>query len=409
MKGSLTRLLELWSQYCYYPLGRWPLNWNLVFFMILSAKTLLPFRKPHGSKVTSWVTFGLGLPVLVLGLGCSKPEEIFEYAVPRDVVAKAGPKTASAGPTQLLAAIIAQPDATWFVKLMGPAAQLSGHGEQFMSLLESIKFEKPDGPTFSLPPGWVRDENNPQRFATLKIPGPGEPVEVTIIKLGAQAGSDLDNINRWRGQIGLEPIGEKELATTTKQISIAGKKAVFVDITGPGGAKGGPFAMMPQRQPAPTPISSKKENSPTAPVNSSKKDQDLVVVTPPGWKEVAPKPLSLKSFQAANGTVDITITPLSGPAGGLGANINRWRGQVGLAPVDNAKAEADAKPVPSSAGKALLVDLAGTGSGAKSIIAGIVAKGSDTWFIKMMGPAEAVAKEKANLVDLLKTLIIPGQ
>ncbi len=348
------------------------------------------------------------MPVLAFLSGCSKPEEIFEYAAPRDGVAKPGAKVSPAGPTQLLAAIIPQPDATWFVKLMGPASQLSGLGEPFMTLLQSLKFEKPEGPTFSLPAGWVRDNTNPQRFATLKIPGPGESLEATIIRLGAQAGSNLDNINRWRGQIGLEPIGEKELASTTKEISVAGKKAIFVDITGPGGAKGGPFAMNPSRQPAPQTNSPAKEASPRAPLNPSQKDQDLSVDIPQGWKEVPPKPLSLKSFQAANGTVDITITPLSGPAGGLGANINRWRGQVGLVPVDNAQAETDAKPVASTAGKALLVDLTGMGPGAKAIIAGIVAKGPDTWFIKMMGPAEAVGKEKSNLTNLIKTLKLPG-
>ncbi len=383
------------------------MNWNLVFFMILSSKQSPPFRNQRSTGVAAWVTYVLGLPVLALLSGCSKQEEIFEYAVPRDVVAKAGPKNAPAGPTQLLAAIISQPDATWFVKMMGPATQLAGLGEPFRALLQSLRFEKPEGPTFSLPPGWVRDDSNPQRFATLKIQGPGEPVEATIIKLGAQAGSNLDNINRWRGQIGLGPIVEKELASTTKDISIAGKKALFVDITGPSGAKGGPFAMMPSGKPAPQNNPSKKESPTSAQSNSSQKDQGLDVVVPTGWKEIPPKPLSLKSFQAANGTVDITITPLSGLAGGLGANINRWRGQVGLAPVDDAKAEADAKPVASSAGKTLLVDLSGMGQGAKAIIAGIVAKGPDTWFIKMMGPAEAVAKEKANLTDLLKTLKLP--
>ena len=356
---------------------------------------------------------GASFTSLVFVAGCSDPDTIREYAAPRDAVAKPAPAmppgmaATTSGPTRMLAAIIARPDATWFVKLMGPVAQLESHGAPFVSLLQSIKFEKPDAPTFTVPTGWTRDDSNPARFATLKLPGTGgAPVEATIIKLGAQAGSDLDNINRWRGQVGLGPITEKEMATATKEIEIAGKKAIFADMVGPGAPKtGGPFAgMMGNRPPVSPPENTKKGSIPSPP---ERPPVQISLVLPQGWKEIPPKPLSLKSYQAANGTVDITITPLAGPAGGLGANINRWRTQVGLDPVDNAKAESDAKPVPSSAGKALFVDLAGKGSNAKSIAAGIISKGSETWFIKMMGPADGVAKEKAALADLLKTLKLP--
>lgn len=355
---------------------------------------------------------GFSLPGLALVAGCSESEGIREYAAPRDVVAKATPAmppgmaAATTGPTRMLAAIIARPDATWFVKLMGPVPQLENQGAPFISLLQSIKFEKPDAPTFTVPNGWTRDDSNPARYATLKLPSTGGPVEATIIKLGAQAGSDLDNINRWRGQVGLGPITEKEMATATKEIEIAGKKAIFADMVGPGAPKtGGPFSgMMGNPPPAPAPENTKKGGIPTPPQRPS---VQIGIVMPQGWKEIPPKPLSVKSYQAANGTVDITITPLAGPAGGLGANINRWRTQVGLEPLDNAKAEAEAKPVPSSAGKALFVELPGKGANAKSIAAGIVSKGSETWFIKMMGPADGVAKEKGALADLLKTLKLP--
>jgi len=391
---------------------------SVVSFMIVFGNTFPPSKRSGlwgqcfaqiGSNQSGFKVFGISLTGLALLAGCSDPEGIREYAAPRDVVAKPAPAMASpatTGPTRMLAAILARPDATWFVKLMGPATQLENQGAPFISLLQSIKFEKPDEPTFTVPGGWTRDDSNPARFATLKLPSTAGPVEATIIKLGAQAGSDLENINRWRGQVGLGPIGEKDMATATKEMEIAGKKAIFVDMIGPGAPKtGGPFSgMMGNRPPAPTSEDTKKGGIPTPPERPT---AQIGVVLPQGWKEIPPKPLSLKSYQAANGTVDITITPLAGPAGGLGANINRWRTQVGLEAVDNAKAEADAKPVPSSAGKALFVDLPGKGANAKSIAAGIISKGSETWFIKMMGPADGVAKEKSALAELLKTLKLP--
>lgn len=53
------------------------------------------------------------------------------------------------------------------------------------------------------PPGWKREAGSGMRVASYKVPG---DVEVTIISLAGAAGGDLDNVNRWRGQVGLPPI-----------------------------------------------------------------------------------------------------------------------------------------------------------------------------------------------------------
>src|SRR6185295_11513521 len=57
---------------------------------------------------------------------------------------------------------------------------------------------------------------------------------------------------------------------------------------------------------------------------------------PAGWKETAAKPPVTAAFAVAgHDRVEASITVLPGSAGGLLANLNRWRGQMGLAPMDD--------------------------------------------------------------------------
>src|SRR5260370_18840650 len=58
---------------------------------------------------------------------------------------------------------------------------------------------------------------------------------------------------------------------------------------------------------------------------------------PPDWKEQPLSEMRLASFKAegANGeSADISISSFPGDAGGLESNVNRWRGQVHQAVLD---------------------------------------------------------------------------
>ena len=45
---------------------------------------------------------------------------------------------------------------------------------------------------------------------------------MSVIPLPGLAGSDLDNVNRWRGQVGLSAVSEAELAKLVQPVEIAG-------------------------------------------------------------------------------------------------------------------------------------------------------------------------------------------
>src|SRR3954468_15186205 len=57
--------------------------------------------------------------------------------------------------------------------------------------------------------------------------------------------------------------------------------------------------------------------------------------TPGGWTEVPPTELRVASFKVNQGgkMADVSVIPLQGMAGTDEANVNRWRGQVGLSAV----------------------------------------------------------------------------
>src|SRR5262245_57922103 len=59
---------------------------------------------------------------------------------------------------------------------------------------------------------------------------------------------------------------------------------------------------------------------------------------PASWQSVqSDQPMRLATFRPVGGLPEVAVTAFPGDSGGMLANINRWRGQIGLAPVDEAQ------------------------------------------------------------------------
>ncbi len=78
----------------------------------------------------------------------------------------------------------------------------------------------PGGLVWSLPKGWTEAPGDGMRVATLVAPVPGR-LECTVVALGGQAGGELENVNRWRGQIGLGPVEEGAIPGFRKPLQTA--------------------------------------------------------------------------------------------------------------------------------------------------------------------------------------------
>jgi hypothetical protein len=115
---------------------------------------------------------------------------------------------------------------------------------------------------------------------------------------------------------------------------------------------------------------------------------------PEGWKERPPKDrISVAAFQVGDDAVDVTISPVGGE---LLANVARWRRQVGLSPVTEEDLRKDCRPIDVAGVSAQYVDVTGPESpGRQRILAVVLERQDVTWFFKMKGPAEQVAKHKS--------------
>jgi hypothetical protein len=105
---------------------------------------------------------------------------------------------------------------------------------------------------------------------------------------------------------------------------------------------------------------------------------------------------------------DLSITAFPGDVGGELANINRWRGQVGLGPLAAGQAEGAVVRVEANGLSITVVDCSGTDAANRQRILGaIVPAGGSTWFFKLMGADAVVGKEKTAFMEFLKTVRTP--
>src|SRR5437899_3203359 len=63
-----------------------------------------------------------------------------------------------------------------------------------------------------VPADWQEAPPGEMRVASYHVKGKdGKMADVSVVPLPGMAGRDIDNVNRWRGQIGLAPVSEAEL------------------------------------------------------------------------------------------------------------------------------------------------------------------------------------------------------
>ena len=127
---------------------------------------------------------------------------------------------------------------------------------------------------------------------------------------------------------------------------------------------------------------------------------------PKGWAESKTGGMRYATLKPpVDGKIDVSVVVLPGPAGGELANVNRWRGQIGLAAVSESDLPSMRRIVRTKAGPVAVYELESEGT-VKSHMTGAVLQAADgnTWFIKMVGDAAAVAKARADFAHLLESI-----
>jgi hypothetical protein len=288
------------------------------------------------------------------------------------------------------------------------------------------------------------------RIATFRA-GASEGVEVTLSAFPGDAGGLLANINRWRGQLGMEPTTEADLAgamrvstdhgvdvRTLRLVGAKGQdmlgavvrpgdgKTWFVKATGQPeaitqvsdsfAAFAGSLRLDAQAVAAPapalggTPTPPGSMNAPlpmstVPPAQQSSIGPRLPGFAPPGsWKaESNASGIVAAAFNATNadGGARITATSLFNDGGGPLANINRWREQLSLPSVGSLEEQ----PKTDLSKGAVLVDLRDA-TGARRMMAAIVPDGTggQTWFFKLTGSVKGVEAERAAFERFVRSV-----
>lgn len=133
----------------------------------------------------------------------------------------------------------------------------------------------------------------------------------------------------------------------------------------------------------------------TAPAN------DLRWTAPKAWKEKAASSMRVASFDVP-GSLDGSIVALAGDGGGLLANLNRWRGQIGLAPLSHTEAEKLGKAEAGAEGKIFWYQM--ENSKGDAVIAAVIPLDSKTVFVKLSGQKGPLRLQRASFLSLAKSI-----
>jgi len=86
---------------------------------------------------------------------------------------------------------------------------------------------------WQLPSGWSEVPPSAMRYASFNAPAAdGGKVDVSVVTFPGEGGSDTDNVNRWRQQIGLPPMSPASVATQVVPLKTAAGEFSSVDIAG---------------------------------------------------------------------------------------------------------------------------------------------------------------------------------
>jgi len=302
---------------------------------------------------------------------------------------------------------------------------------------------------YQLPQGWQEKPASDMRVASFAAPGPnGESADVSVIPLPV-VGRDLELINMWRSRVQLPATADPAAASQFEPVAIGAEQgrlfefvsaqpvpgkglqrllvamltrdtmSWFFKITGDDACvtsqkkhfleflKSVSFVenAPDQTRGASMTTVTVSPNGPGAPNENA----NSIWTVPPGWQSIPPAQFLLVEYSVSgpNGAkAEVNVATMGGEGGGLLANVNRWRGQIGLGAVGENDLPQFAQPLDVSGGQATLVDLTGVDAKTNAptrLLGAIVSQNGQTWFYKMMGDKQIVAQQKDAFTKFIQS------
>jgi hypothetical protein len=332
----------------------------------------------------------------------------------------------------MLVAILPTGGQATFFKVVGPAAEIEARKAEIDEFFASLKTGDDGRPSWKAPSGWKEDAGSGMRMATIWVPTDGKPLEMSVTALpwGGTEDDLVSNVNRWRGQMQLPPIGAQQLKEVISEVKAGDANITLVDLRGrsagagmmapfAGGGAGtanraapGTNAELPPGHPPVDSLTGPPANTASADVPK--------FVAPESWR-----PVSASRFRKAEfaiGTKEqgavVTIIDFPANAGPMMAdplaNVNRWRGEIGLAKIEKDQLEESTESIDIGGESAKYVRLIPDASkpeeskSEEATLAAMVTSGEKIWFIKLRGTRDAVIAEEENFKAFLKSIKFPG-
>jgi len=330
---------------------------------------------------------------------------------------------------------------------------------------------------FERPEGWEELPATQFRQINLRVAeAPDSEVYLSVLPGGG--GGLLANLNRWRAQMGLEPMTEQEM-NALPTMRLLGGDALFVDLDGVyGGMSGelnhpefklfglakvadntgyfvkmtGPAAVLETERdnfraftasihshapgeshdhgasPAPaatqeTPAEADHGHAHDngdhdhdhdhGPGATSRAMLDITALeweAPAGWVKAPDRAMRLVTYTSVSGASECYISALPGAAGGMEANLNRWRGQMGQEPLSSEaiaalpKVEVLGQALPLIEISGDFTDMAGTVHENQTLLGVVYPMGIQTLFVRMTGPEADMQAERENFIAFCQSL-----
>lgn len=159
------------------------------------------------------------------------------------------------------------------------------------------------------------------------------------------------------------------------------------------------------------PLSSSRGTHEVEPGGGPERAEPLTWTAPAHWKTKTASATRRASYAVPmneGSDADLSISVLGGAAGGLPANINRWRAQLALPELPPGEVTGTTESIPAGGLMFTFIDIAGkSGDASVRMLVGAASFEGQTWFFKLTGPDEGVAAEKPAFVAFLRTVKSP--
>ena len=322
--------------------------------------------------VPNGLTAALGLLLVfgVVGLsGCNSDADVQTQSVPpshRQLLALSGGN-----------------DLCVFVRMQAAKVYVDRYESAFDDVIESLRIAG-EAAKVDTPANFVRKDEGPNRI--IFVPESDDPVRLSVIwfplprELDVSEASLAQLVGNDRRSLGLPAwtVGWKERASENgsfRTFDAAGRDWVAFDFTG--------------------------AESPIPRENSFRELAPFEYDPPAGWRERPADEFRLAIFEKVEQGDRIELT-LSKSRGGVAANVNRWRGQVGLDRIDATESPGETVRVDGRLGFSVVA------SGKDRAIRGVVVplENEELLFVKLTGPPEAVAKAETQFRAFVESLKI---